>query len=153
MVKKSLNNPIYYREITDRISRLTENSPAKWGKMNVCQMFKHCDLVLQVALQKIELPKINFFLETIGIVTKMEMYVFNNGIPRNMPTFQKLIVNFECDFDVSKTNLLNTLEEFRAACNNGCLPNRHRLFGNMTEKDWEFLEYKHLDHHLKQFSV
>ncbi|RTZ46868.1 DUF1569 domain-containing protein [Chryseobacterium arthrosphaerae] len=139
--------------MTDRISRLNENSPAKWGKMNVCQMFKHCDLVLQVALQKIELPEINFFLETIGIVTKLEMYVFNNGIPRNMPTFQKLIVNFECDFDESKTNLLKTLEEFRAACHNGKLPNRHRLFGNMTEKDWEFLEYKHLDHHLKQFSV
>ncbi|WP_241286042.1 DUF1569 domain-containing protein [Chryseobacterium arthrosphaerae] len=153
MVKKSLNNPIHYKEITDRISRLNENSPAKWGKMNVCQMFKHCDLVLQVALQKIELPEINFFLETIGIVTKLEMYVFNNGIPRNMPTFQKLIVNFECDFDESKTNLLKTLEEFRAACHNGNLPNRHRLFGNMTEKDWEFLEYKHLDHHLKQFSV
>ncbi|MGG7438159.1 DUF1569 domain-containing protein [Chryseobacterium arthrosphaerae] len=153
MVKKSLNNFIHYKEITDRISRLNENSPAKWGKMNVCQMFKHCDLVLQVALQKIELPEINFFLETIGIVTKLEMYVFNNGIPRNMPTFQKLIVNFECDFDESKTNLLKTLEEFRAACHNGSLPNRHRLFGNMTEKDWEFLEYKHLDHHLKQFSV
>lgn len=116
-------------------------------------MLKHCDLVLQVALKKIELPKINPLFETIGIITKKEMYVFNNGIPRNMPTFQKLIVNFECDFDESKTNLLKTLEEFRAACVNKKLPDRHRLFGNMTEKDWEFLEYKHLDHHLKQFNV
>ncbi|HCN50285.1 MAG TPA: DUF1569 domain-containing protein [Chryseobacterium sp.] len=135
------------------MSRLTQNSPGKWGKMNVCQMLTHCDLVLQVALKKIELPKINVFFETIGIVTKIEMYVFNNGIPRNMPTFQKLIVNFECDFDESKTNLLKTLEEFRKACDGHRLPDRHRLFGNMTEKDWEFLEYKHLDHHLKQFSV
>lgn len=116
-------------------------------------MLTHCDLVLQVALNKIELPKINLLFETIGIVTKIEMYVFNNGIPRNMPTFQKLIVNFECDFDESKTNLLNTLAEFRTACIQKELPDRHRLFGNMTEKDWEFLEYKHLDHHLKQFNV
>lgn len=86
-------------------------------------------------------------------MTKLEMYVFNNGIPRNMPTFQKLIVNFECDFDESKTNLLKTLEEFREACESRKLPDSHRLFGNMTEKDWEFLEYKHLDHHLKQFNV
>ncbi|MFZ4928569.1 DUF1569 domain-containing protein [Chryseobacterium sp. Mn2064] len=153
MVKKKLNNPIYYREIVNRISKLSEKSLRKWGKMNVSQMLKHCDLVLQVALQKIELPRINFLFQTIGAVTKIEMYVFNNGIPRNMPTFQKLIVNFECDFDESKTNLLKTLEEFREACDDNSLPDHHRLFGNMTEKDWEFLEYKHLDHHLKQFNV
>ena len=153
MVKKTLNNPIYFEEIIERISKLSENASGKWGKMDVSQMLKHCDLVLQVALRKIELPKINILYEAIGIVTKMEMYVFNNGIPRNMPTFQKLIINFECDFDESKTNLLKTLMEFRAACENKTLPESHQLFGNMTEKDWEFLEYKHLDHHLKQFNV
>ncbi|WP_374462783.1 DUF1569 domain-containing protein [Chryseobacterium sp.] len=137
----------------DRISMLSENSQRKWGKMNVCQMLKHCDLVLQVALEKLDLPRINILFETIGICTKIEMYVFNNGIPRNMPTFQKLIVNFECDFDESKANLLKTLEEFREVCCNNKLPGRHRLFGSMTEKDWPFLEYKHLDHHLKQFNV
>ncbi|AYZ38166.1 DUF1569 domain-containing protein [Chryseobacterium indologenes] len=135
------------------MSGLSGNSSAKWGKMNVCQMLRHCDLVLQVALAKIELPEINILFRVIGAVTKVEMYVFNNGIPRNMPTFQKLIVNFECDFDESKTNLLKTLKEFRVACENKKLPENHRLFGNMTEKDWEFLEYKHLDHHLKQFNV
>jgi len=153
LVRKRLSNPTYYREIVDRISGLSGNSSAKWGKMNVCQMLRHCDLVLQVALAKIELPEINILFRVIGAVTKVEMYVFNNGIPRNMPTFQKLIVNFECDFDESKTNLLKTLEEFRVASENKKLPENHRLFGNMTEKDWEFLEYKHLDHHLKQFNV
>jgi len=27
------------------------------------------------------------------------------------------------------------------------------LFGKMEERDWGFLEYKHLDHHLKQFNL
>lgn len=153
MVKKTLNNPIYFEEIIQRISNLNENTPRKWGKMDVGQMLTHCDLVIQVALGKIELPPINILYKGIGTLTKIEMYVFNNGIPRNMPTFQKLIVNFECDFDESKTNLLKTLEEFRTACENKKLPDSHRLFGNMTEKDWEFLEYKHLNHHLKQFNV
>lgn len=153
MVRKHLNNPIYYKEIVDRISMLSENSLGRWGKMNVCQMLRHCDLVLQVALRKVELPRINVAYKTIGIFTKAEMYVFNNGIPRNMPTFQKLIVNFECDFDASKTNLMKTLEEFLEACEKSHLPDHHRLFGEMTKKDWTFLEYKHLDHHLKQFNV
>lgn len=153
MVKKSLHNPVHFEEIMERISCLTQNSSARWGRMNVCQMLKHCDLVLQVPLRKIELPKINPFFEAIGVITKWEMWVFNNGIPQNMPTFQKLIVNFECDFDESKTNLLNTLKDFREVSINGELPDQHRLFGKMTEKDWGFLEYKHLNHHLKQFNV
>lgn len=121
--------------------------------MNVSQMLKHCELVLKVPLRKVVLPHINLFFQAIGAATKIEMQVFNNGIPRNMPTFQKLIVNFECDFDESKTNLLNTLKDFRTASEKKELPDRHRLFGTMTEKDWGFLEYKHLDHHLKQFNV
>ncbi|SIS28185.1 Protein of unknown function [Chryseobacterium shigense] len=153
MVKKSLHDPVYFEEIVRRISLLDENTPQKWGEMNASQMLKHCELVLKVALGKIELPEINIFFKAVGAATKIEMQIFNNGIPRNMPTFQKLIVNFECDFDESKTNLLNTMKDFRKTSENKALPDHHRLFGTMTEKDWGFLEYKHLDHHLKQFNV
>ncbi|WP_317193251.1 DUF1569 domain-containing protein [Chryseobacterium endalhagicum] len=153
MVKKSLQNPVYFEEMIQRISRLTGNASGRWGKMNVSQMLTHCDLVLKVALGKVELPEINIIFKAIGAATRIEMQIFNNGIPRNMPTFQKLIVNFECDFDESKTNLLNTLKEFRTVSEHKDLPQSHRLFGKMTEKDWGFLEYKHLDHHLKQFNV
>ncbi|MFC3157588.1 hypothetical protein [Chryseobacterium arachidis] len=153
MVKKSLHDRIYFEEIVNRISNLTENSPGKWGKMNVCQMMRHCNYVLQVPQKKIMLPDINIIFQMIGILTKIEIQIFNNGIPKNMPTFQKLIVNFECDFDEEKQSLLKTLEEYRINFNNKNLSNLHVLFGKMEEKDWGFLEYKHLDHHLKQFNV
>lgn len=116
-------------------------------------MLKHCDLVLQIPLNKVELSEIHFFLKCIGICTKKEMYVFNNGIPRNMPTFRKLIVTFDCDFDEARKGLLQTLNDYWSAFKNENLPKHHVLFGKMTEKDWGFLEFKHLDHHLKQFNV
>ncbi|GAA4165708.1 hypothetical protein GCM10022217_38110 [Chryseobacterium ginsenosidimutans] len=153
MVKKSLHNPIYFEEIIKRISDLTENSQAKWGKMDVAQMLRHCNSVLQVPLKKIELPNINRIFGAIGILTKLEMQIFNNGIPRNMPTFQKLIINFECDFDEEKEKLLRTLDEYIINSKKDNLPDRHVLFGKMKKKDWGFLEYKHLNHHLKQFNV
>ncbi|EJL75928.1 Protein of unknown function (DUF1569) [Chryseobacterium populi] len=121
--------------------------------MNVTQMLKHCDLVLQIALKKIDLSPVNALFGTIGRITKIEMQIFNNGIPRNMPTFQKLIVNFECNFDEAKEGLLKTLDNYQLTCQNDMLPDFHILFGKMKEKDWGFLEYKHLDHHLKQFNV
>lgn len=121
--------------------------------MDVAQMLTHCDLVLQIALKKIHISPINALFGTIGRVTKREMQIFNNGIPRNMPTFQKLIINFECNFDEAKESLLKTLDDYQLAYQNDLLPDYHILFGKMKEKDWGFLEYKHLDHHLKQFNV
>lgn len=153
MVKKSLHNPVYFEEIIGRISQLTENSTRKWGRMDVAQMLKHCDLVLQVAVQKVKLPHVNLLFEAIGTITKIEMQAFNNGIPRNMPTFKKLIVNFECDFNEAREGLLKTMKEYKVCYTHHNLPDKHSLFGTMTEKDWGFLEYKHLNHHLKQFNV
>ncbi|WP_228376333.1 DUF1569 domain-containing protein [Chryseobacterium sp. IHB B 17019] len=153
MVKKSLHNRADFDEIIRRISDLSETSKGRWGKMDVCQMMRHCNFVLQIPLQKIELPVVNILFGTIGIVTKIEMQIFNNGIPRNMPTFQKLIVNFDCDFNDEKHDLLKTLDEYWNTFMNKNLPDNHMLFGKMKEKDWGFLEYKHLDHHLKQFNV
>ncbi|RNA63822.1 DUF1569 domain-containing protein [Chryseobacterium nematophagum] len=137
----------------DRISRLSKNTSSRWGKMNVSQMLRHCDYVLQVPLEKINLPSVNLLFETIGMITKIEMQIFNNGIPQNMPTFQKLIINFECDFDESKEKLFMTLDEYWTVFKNGNLPEKHVLFGVMKEEDWGFLEYKHLNHHLKQFGI
>ena len=153
MVKKTLHNKHFFDEIKLRISKLSADSERRWGRMNVAQMLYHCDLVLQVPLQKIELPEINYIFRAIGVLTKKEMQIFNNGIPHNMPTFQKLIVNFECSFDEAKNNLLKTLDLYREAFEKKRLPKEHVLFGTMKEKDWGFLEYKHLDHHLKQFNV
>ncbi|WBV60923.1 hypothetical protein PFY12_02095 [Chryseobacterium camelliae] len=153
MVKKTLHNRDFFNEIKTRISKLSTDSEKKWGRMNVSQMLCHCDLVLQVPLRNIELPNIHYLFRIIGIFTKREMQIFDNGIPYNMPTFQKLIVNFECNFDEAKDNLLKTLDFYWEAFENKRLPKEHILFGSMKEKDWGFLEYKHLDHHLKQFNV
>ncbi len=152
-MKKSLHNDAHFNEIISRINQLSESSPAKWGKMEVSQMMRHCSSVLQVPLEKIVLPAVNPLFSAIGTIAKTEMQIFNNGIPRNMPTFRKLIINFECDFYEEKENLLRMLYEYRGCFQHNNLPPRHSLFGKMKEKDWGFMEYKHLDHHLKQFNV
>lgn len=150
---KSLHKENDFNEMKIRIARLSEDSKRKWGRMNTAQMLCHCNLILQIPLKKIELPEINILFRTIGIFTKKEMQIFDNGIPHNMPCFRKVIVNFECDFEQEKIKLLKTLDEYQEAFRRNKLPGRHVLFGKMTEKDWGFLEYKHLDHHLKQFSI
>ena len=154
MVKyKSLFQPETLAEIQRRILELKEDAKAKWGKMNSAQMLCHCDKVLKVAIGKLILPKTNFFIYYIGNLTKWEMRIFNNGIPPNMPTFKKLVVEEICNFEECRENLLKTLNEFIRISSENKLPERHELFGKMTKKEWGFMEYKHLNHHLKQFGL
>ncbi len=150
---RSLHRLKDFEEICGRIDKLSENSSAKWGKMNVPQMLKHCTLVLEVPLQKTILPKKNFLIKTIGILTKKEMKLFKNGIPPNMPTFEVLRAENQYHFQDAKEELLFAMKEYLNLADSGKLPENHELFGKMEPKDWGFLEYKHLHHHLKQFGV
>ena len=152
-MRKSLHNPDDVLEIKRRISDLRPDSERKWGKMTAAQMLTHCSEVLKVAMKKTVLPKTFFLFRWIGIITKYEMKIFDNGIPPNMPGFKKLIINFECDFEASKKELLKTLDEYGDFRKHQKLLSQHELFGEMTEENWGFLGYKHLNHHLKQFSV
>lgn len=153
MNKKSLHNLSDLAEIKRRILNLNENSQRKWGKMNAAQMLKHCDKILQVGLGKIILPKVNILIRGIGTVVKIEMKIFNNGIPPNMPTFDEVIIQENCNFDKSRQELLDTIDEFILKSERKNLLSNHVLFGKMEKEDWGFMEYKHLDHHLKQFKV
>ncbi len=153
VAKKSIFNREDLEEIKLRISKISPQCERKWGKMNAAQMFRHCDQILQVGLGIIILPKISPIIKCIGIFTKYEMKVFNNGIPPNMPTFAKVITTENCNFEKSKSQLLATLDDFVARGLKNNLLSEHPLFGKMTQQDWGFMEYKHLHHHLKQFGV
>lgn len=153
MVKNSLLNPEDLIQIKRRIQSLNENSERKWGRMNVGQMLRHCDLVLKVGLGQLILPKINFFFKAIGTVTKNEMRIFNNGIPKNMPTFKAVKVSENCNFEKSRAEILVTIDDFISKAEKNNLISQHELFGKMTAQDWGFMEYKHLNHHLKQFGI
>jgi len=43
------------------------------------------------------------------------------------------------------------MDRFLQTCEQKKLPKNHPLFGSMTPEDWGFLQYKHMNHHLKQF--
>ncbi|MCC2589807.1 DUF1569 domain-containing protein [Chryseobacterium sp. MFBS3-17] len=150
---KSLHRESDYREILQRLSGLEEKSTPRWGKMNAACMLEHCMRVLQIPLGKVLLPETSGFVRWIGMLTRTEMRLFNNGIPRNMPTYKVLKVECEVDFDEAMKNLLRALGTYQELVRNNELPATHQLFGSMEPEDWGFMEYKHINHHLKQFGL
>lgn len=148
---KSIFEPAAYEEVMDRIENLTEKSTGKWGKMNVAQMLNHCQNPLLVAMGRKSLPEPNFFMKWIYKSFKSAMY---NDRPwkQNLSTPAEYKVESEKDFYKEKAALKKILSDFyELRARDKWEP--HPSFGHFTHDQWGMLQYKHLDHHLRQFGV
>lgn len=139
-------------EVLDRINQLTTETTPQWGTMNVAQMLKHCQWPLEVAMGKKELKaNIGFMKKLIFKLFKPSMYndkLWKSGIP----TAPEYVVKTDHDFDTEKANLKATIEEFSTLKNKTDWA-EHVFFGRLTPEQWGKSQYKHLDHHLRQFGV
>lgn len=139
-------------EIYNRINNLTEASQAKWGKMDVSQMLKHCQLPLEVANGNLELnTKMGFFKKLLFKAFKPLMY---NDKPwkKNLDTPKQFRVTDVQEFNEQKEKLTSIISDFSEKANVTEWP-AHPLFGKFTTKQWGKMQYKHLDHHLTQFGA
>jgi hypothetical protein len=63
------------------------------------------------------------------------------------------VIADERSFDEEREKLLALVECF-AVGGKGILTNKpHSFFGKLTPDEWDNLQSKHLDHHLRQFGV
>ncbi|WP_452597353.1 DUF1569 domain-containing protein [Pontimicrobium sp. MEBiC01747] len=146
---QSIFNPEAHKELLSRIETLNETSSALWGKMDVAQMVHHCQAPLNIMMQKIDYGlKPNWLIKTFF---KKSLY---NDKPwrKNLPTAPGLKVVDHKVFNTEKealVTLINELHESKAKTN----WQPHPVFGEFTAQQWGQMQYKHLDHHLKQFGV
>jgi len=146
---KSLFDTETYSETLNRLDKLSENSEKQWGKMTVGQMLHHCQGPFNIMLEKDDYGmKPNLFAK---LIFKKMLY---NDKPwrKNLPTAKFLKESEPRDFNTEKKNLIVLLNEF------GSQREReewkaHPGFGYFTKQQWGQMQYKHLDHHLKQFGV
>lgn len=148
MEVKDLFDPAVKQEIIDRINKLTPDSKAVWGKMNVGQMLTHCQMPIGVAYGTHRL-KGSFIIKLIGPLFKSVLY---NSKPykQGLPTDRSFVITEQKDFSQEKNKLLEMISRFTEDNITG---ERHPAFGKLTKEQWSKATWKHLDHHLKQFSV
>jgi hypothetical protein len=150
---ENLFNQKDFDAIVARLNSISQFSQRKWGKMDINQMVVHLKDQLDIALgNKSAKAQGPFILRTVmgrwlalyalpwrkgKEVTAKEMDALLNGA---------IITDFESDKDL----LLTRLMEF-ISTNDGFSP--HPFFGKLSNKDWGRLAWKHLNHHLLQFSA
>ncbi len=148
---KSIFDPGTYDEVLERIEQLNPDTQADWGKMDVSQMLCHCRYPLEVAMGKKEIKKPGPIMRLLYKSFKSALY---NDKPwrKNLNTPREYRVVSDKDFSEEKDRLTALIVEFYQ------LRDReqwepHPSFGHFTHEQWGMLQYKHLDHHLRQFGV
>lgn len=141
-----------HQEILTRIDLLTEKSQPKWGQMNVGQMVKHCQMPLLVASGKMELT------EKTGVLKQLLFKLYKSNMYNDRPWPKNLsapkafkIVDVQV-FDTERDLLKISVNEFHKKALNMHWP-KHPYFGRFSTDQWGKMQYKHLDHHLRQFGV
>lgn len=146
---KSLFEVGTYSETRSRIENLSESSEKHWGKMTVGQMLHHCQGTFNIMLEK----------EDYGLKPNLLAKLFfkrmlYNDTPyrKNLPTAKFLKEPEPRDFNSEKMKLVTLLDEFEGQKDRKEWK-PHPGFGYFTKQQWGQMQYKHLDHHLRQFGV
>lgn len=149
---KNLYDAATVGELRARIARLSPTSRRRWGRMNAAQMVAHCAVGLEMALGDQRPPRM-LVGWLLGRLVKRLALKDEAPMRRNSPTVPGMVVTDERELDTERRRLLQLLERFAAAGPAGCTTHPHSFFGPLTPGEWAALQYKHLDHHLRQFAV
>lgn len=149
---KSLFNSSDNQEIIARLNTLTNVSQGLWGKMNVAQMLAHCQEPLLVAFGEKELKR-GFIALLFGGFMKNQLTRGEKPFSKNLPTDKTFIVVDSREFEIEKRKLITLVNRFFVSGNQGITKKDHPFFGKMTPQEWDTIQWKHLDHHLRQFGV
>jgi hypothetical protein len=150
MSKKTIYNAKDVQEIIARIDKLDVNSIRLWGKMDTAQMLRHCYLGVQSAKGEVQVKRV-LMSYLIGPMVK-NLFLKGKPYPRNAATGKELVVTVQLELDTERNKLKDILHAFQQAGEAGCTKEPHGFFGKLTPAEWGILQYKHLDHHLQQFS-
>lgn len=151
MQKQNLYDAADRDAIMQRLSALTPSSPREWGKMNAAQMLTHCAMVMEIACG--ERPMKQIFLGRLLAPFVRGMALGDQPFRRNGPTGREFKILDERDFNAEHKRLCDLVDRF---CTRGPAATEgvvHPFFGRLSAQEWGRLMYKHLDHHLRQFSV
>lgn len=146
---RSIFEPEVYAEVKQRLDAITEDSERKWGKMTPAQMMHHCQAPLNIMLSKNDYGlKPNWFAK---VLFKKSLY--NDKLWRkNLPTARAMKEVDDRNFETEKANLKSLIEEVGENLDKQNW-GKHPAFGHFTDEQWGRMQYKHLDHHFRQFGV
>ena len=149
---KNIFNKADGNEILERIEKLTPETKALWGKMNVSQMMAHCAGAAKLPTGEMPTKGAGFPINILGRLLKSKI-LNAPTFRKNSPTAPEIKITDERDFQKEKENFKTAVKKL---VDNGeaiAKNTHHPFFGKMSPAEWGRINYIHADHHLSQFGV
>lgn len=137
--------------IIQRFEKLTPGSQRQWGKMNVAQMLAHCNMSMETAMGKHSIKRV-FIGRIIGPLLKKKV-LGEKPFGKSSPTDKSYIFPADLKFEDEKPKTIASIQQFFEGGPSKCTTYPHPFFGHFTPEQWAVFQWKHLDHHLRQFGV
>jgi hypothetical protein len=144
---KTIFNEADRNEILQRIEKLTPDTKALWGKMTVAQMLAHAAMAAKIPTGEFK-PKLGP-IRFLGQLFK-KFVLSEKPFGKNAPTAPELKMTVLKDFKTEKTNLIHAIKNLKE---DTTIATTHPFLNTLNVQEWGRLNYKHADHHLKQFGV
>ena len=140
-----------HAEVLDRLGKLTPATERQWGKMTPSQMMEHTARAMEMATGQVPMKQA-FIGKAIGWIFKSK-FLGEQPFSKNSPTGPTLIIKDDPDFEAVRARLSGLITHLHSLGESGTDGNIHGFFGPLTGKQWGETQYKHVDHHLRQFGV
>ena len=138
-------------ELIERLGKLTPDATRQWGMMSPAQMMEHASRALEMAIGKKPMKQI-FLGKALSWIFKKE-FLGERPFKQNRPTGPDFKIKDEPNFESTRIRLSELITEFHGLGETGLEGNIHGFFGPLTGRQWGETQYKHVDHHLRQFGV
>ncbi|MEM6642420.1 MAG: DinB family protein [Bacteroidota bacterium] len=135
-----------------RLGNLETSASAKWGKMNVKQMLKHCIENEKLFLRERQFKDV-FIGKLFGRIALRSDIKNDQPFGKNSPTHPdlKMTEEIKASMDSLKSEWIRLLEKYPDLAEDYFEGFVHPFFRKMSKEEVGIWATKHVDHHLRQF--
>ncbi len=135
-----------------RAEKIDDTAKAEWGKMNLYQMMKHCIKNAELLQTKQHYNRL-FIGKIFGKLALNSTLKNEKIMSKNSPTHPEFKIKENGNVGDIKLDFINALKGYKKLTTNDYKNFVHPFFGKMNYNQIGQWEYKHIDHHLRQFNA
>lgn len=143
----TLRNAADRRGLLERLQRVKPEAKAQWGRFDAGRMMCHLADALEEALGRRRVPRSGPAVLRHFPMKHLAIHVI--PMPKGAKAPRELLAEAPGDFEANRRRVMEGIEQV-GAMREGRGPD-HFLFGKMSWTQWNCLQWKHTDHHLRQF--
>jgi hypothetical protein len=140
-------------ELADRLSRLTAETPRRWGTMTAHEMLCHLADSFRGVMGERPVSMAPASPAKRRLMRFVALHVplpWPRGIPTRPEVDPKRSGTRPLAFESDRQEVIALLRKFTSPA---ARYQQHPMFGAMSRGEWMIWGYRHMDHHLRQFGL